>query len=51
LHLTELNIKNLKASDKLVRIFDGIGEGLYLEVSPKALKTWRVKLCLNKKNQ
>jgi integrase len=50
LHLTELNIKNLGASGKLVRIFDGMGEGLYLEVSPKGLKTWRIKLCHHGKN-
>ncbi len=39
--LTALQVKNVKAADKTQRLFDG--GGLYLEVSPKGGKWWRLK--------
>lgn len=39
--LTDTKIKNLQPKDKLYRIFDGQGYGLYLEVLPNGSKKWR----------
>lgn len=39
--LTDVAIRNLKPSDKPFRLFDGAG--LYLEVSPRGGKSWRLK--------
>ena len=41
--LTDVKIKNLQPKDKLYRIFDGHGYGLYLEVLPHGSKKWRLK--------
>jgi len=39
--LTDTTIRNAKPGDKTVRLFDG--GGLYLEISPKGGKYWRLK--------
>ena len=39
--LTDTTIRNLRAPDKTTRLFDG--GGLYLEVTPKGGKYWRMK--------
>lgn len=39
--LTNTQIRNAKAKDKVYKLFDG--EGLYLEVTPKGAKYWRMK--------
>lgn len=36
--LSDIYVKNLKASEKTYKIFDG--EGLYIEVRPTGRKTW-----------
>lgn len=41
--LTDVKVKNLQPKDKLYRIFDGHGYGLYLEVLPNGSKKWRLK--------
>ena len=41
--LTDTKIKNLQPKDKLYRLFDGQGYGLYLEVLPNGSKKWRQK--------
>lgn len=41
IRLTALQVKNVKPADKTRRLFDG--GGLYLEVSPKGGKWWRLK--------
>lgn len=41
IRLTALQVKNVKPSSKTQRLFDG--GGLYLEVSPKGGKWWRLK--------
>lgn len=43
MNLTDFKIKSLKPKDKLYRIFDGQGYGLYLEVLPTGSKKWRLK--------
>jgi integrase len=40
--LTDTNIRQAKASDKPVLLFDELG--LYLEISPKGIKSWRLRL-------
>ena len=47
--LTDVQIRNLKPSDKPVRLFDG--GGLYLEVTPKGSKLFRYKYRFNKKEK
>lgn len=39
--LTEVQVRNAKASNKTVRIFDGYG--MYLEIAPSGSKWWRLK--------
>src|SRR5690348_6806314 len=39
--LTDRAIKNVKASDRPVRLFDG--GGMYLEIAPRGGKWWRLK--------
>jgi hypothetical protein len=39
--LSDVKIRNTKASDKPRRLWDG--GGLYLEVSPSGAKLWRLK--------
>lgn len=39
--LTVASIKNAKAKNKAYRMFDG--EGMYLEITPKGAKYWRLK--------
>ena len=39
--LTSTQIKNAKPTDKLQKLFDG--GGLYLEIKPSGVKTWRMK--------
>ena len=39
--LTDAVVKRLSAGDKAVRVFDGLG--LYLEISPRGGKWWRLK--------
>lgn len=41
IRLTALRVKNVKPADKTQRLFDG--GGLYLEVSPRGGKWWRLK--------
>lgn len=41
MNLTDTAIRNMKAPEKVSRLFDG--GGLYLEVSPKGNKWWRFK--------
>ena len=41
IRLTALQVKNVKPADKTHRLFDG--GGLYLEVSPRGGKWWRLK--------
>lgn len=42
--LTDTIIRNAKPSNKTRRMFDGgVTGGLYLEVSPKGGKWWRLK--------
>lgn len=43
--LTDKAVKAAKSQEKLYRIFDG--EGLYLEVTPKGSKYWRMKCHYN----
>jgi len=43
--LTALEVERAKPREKLYRIFDG--EGLYLEITPKGRKRWRVKYVFN----
>jgi integrase len=40
--LTEAKVKNLASKDKPYRVFDGRGDGLYLEVLPSGSKKWRL---------
>jgi hypothetical protein len=44
--LTDIKVKNAKASAKTTRISDE--KGLYLEVSPKGGNWWRVKYHFNR---
>ena len=39
--LTDIKCKNAKPTDKIQKMFDG--GGLYLEISPKGNKYWRLK--------
>lgn len=39
--LTEIKCRNSKPRDKAYKIFDG--GGLYLEITPKGSKLWRLK--------
>jgi len=39
--LTDTSVRNAKAGDKTRKLFDG--EGMYLEISPKGSKYWRLK--------
>ena len=41
--LTDESIAALQATGKTTRHFDGLGRGLYLEVSPSGGKLWRFK--------
>lgn len=41
--LTDTKIKNLQPKEKLYRLYDGQGYGLYLEVLPNGGKKWRLK--------
>ena len=41
MRLTDKAVKSAKPREKTYRIFDG--EGLYLEISPKGGKYWRMK--------
>ena len=47
--LTDTKIKRAKAKEKLYKMFDG--EGLYLEVKPSGVKTFRVKYRFNNKEK
>ena len=47
--LTNTAIKALKSTDKTKRYFDG--KGMYLEVSPKGSKCWRLKYRFNAKEK
>ena len=47
--LTDTKIKRAKAKEKLYKLFDG--EGLYLEVKPSGVKTFRVKYRFNNKEK
>lgn len=47
--LTDNEIRSAKPKDKAYRLFDG--GGLYLEVSPKGQKWWRLKYLLSKKEK
>jgi len=47
--LTVTEIKNSKPKDKTYRLFDG--GGMYLEVSPKGGKWWRLKYRFNGKEK
>ena len=47
--LTVTEINNAKAKDKTYRLFDGVG--MYLEVSPKGGKWWRLKYRINGKEK
>ena len=49
LPLTDTKIKKLKPKEKLYKLFDG--NGLYLEVKPNGVKTFRVKYKLNNKEK
>ena len=39
--LTNAEIQNAKATDKPIKLFDG--RGLYLQVSPRGKRWWRLK--------
>ena len=41
MRLTEQRLKNAKPTDKTLKLFDG--GGLYLEITPKGAKLWRLK--------
>lgn len=47
--LTDTKCKNAKAEEKPQKLFDG--KGLYLEISPKGAKYWRLKYRINKKEK
>jgi len=47
--LTDTKIRNAKPQKKVVRLFDG--NGLYLELSPKGGKWWRLKYLFNGKEK
>ena len=47
--LTDTQIKNAKPSPKTTRLFDE--KGLYLEISPKGGKWWRLKYRFNDKEK
>lgn len=41
MRLTDIRLKSIKTNSKTQKLFDG--EGLYIEVSPKGSKLWRLK--------
>ena len=47
--LTYMQCKNAKPKSRTYRMFDG--KGLYLEVTPKAQKWWRLKYRYNGKEK
>ena len=47
--LTNTEIQNIKPGEKSKKIYDS--EGLYLEVSPKGGRWWRLKYRFNKKEK
>lgn len=47
--LTAKQVENAKPKEKIYRLFDGYG--MYLEVSPKGGKYWRIKYYFNKKEK
>ncbi len=47
--LTNSKVRNAKARDKAYKLFDG--RGLYLQVSPKGDKWWRLKYRFNRKEK
>ena len=42
--LTRKQIEDAKPKAKPYKIFDGGSPALYLEISPKGMKTWRVRV-------
>jgi hypothetical protein len=47
--ISPVSLRNIKATDKTQRIFDG--GGLYLEVTPKGKTWWRLKYRFNDKEK
>lgn len=47
--LTDAKIRNAKPNGKIQKLFDG--SGLYLEISPKGHKKWRLKYYINRKEK
>lgn len=44
--LTDVQVKNLKASDRMYKLFDG--DGLFIEVTPAGSKIWKMKYYFKK---
>ena len=41
--LTDTKIRNLESKEKLYRLYDGPGYGLFIEVPPNGSKQWRLR--------